>query len=60
MVPLLSPEIIIMYGHELKLGDPAKRVNFWQWFQKFVTRRIDILNTTVFSDEAWFLPHKVC
>ncbi len=40
--------------HELKPGDPAERVNFCHWFQKFIARQIDVLDTTFFSDEAWF------
>ncbi len=35
-------------------GDLAERVNFCHWFQKFIAKRIGILDTTFFSDEAWF------
>ncbi len=40
--------------HELKPDDPAERVNFCRWFQKCIAKRIDVLDTTFFSDEAWF------
>ncbi len=41
--------------HELKPGDPVERVNFYHWFQKFIARWIDVLNTTFFSDRHSFL-----
>ncbi len=44
----------VIVAHKLKLGDPVGRLNFCQWFQKFIIRRIDLLDTTFFGDEVWF------
>ena len=41
--------------HELKPGDSAKRVAYCMWFLDFLDRAgEDILNITVFMDEAYF------
>jgi transposase len=38
---------------ELKESDPAKRLEFCQWFLEFI-QEIGILDRTYFTDEAWF------
>ena len=43
----------ISVRHELLPGDPAKRVAYCQWFQRFTHNRISVLNNVIYSDEAW-------
>jgi len=38
----------------LKPADLEKRIRYCEWFTKFIqTKTVDILNVTVFTDEAW-------
>ena len=41
--------------HELKPTDHEKRINYCEWFQRFIMRHgNDVLDRTFFTDEAWF------
>ena len=50
---IFSCRVSVVY--ELKENDFQSRINYCKWFQNFLSDGgEDILDVTLFSDEAWF------